>query len=78
MDLSDDIEVIGDAGKGTAIGDSGTGATTCGDMGTGIDIGDDSGIGVGDAGSGSDNNASMLLIAARTPTIKPADLTVEK
>ena len=56
-----------------------TGFATCGDMGTGIDIGDDSGIGVGGAGSGSDNDtSSMLLIAARTPTIKPADLIVEK
>ena len=73
-----DIDMIGDAGIGTGIGDAGTGVATCGDMVTGADIGDDNGIGVGDAGSGSDNNASMLLIAARTPTIKLADLTVEK
>ena len=48
--------MIGDAGIGTGIGDAGTGVATCGDMGTGIDIGDDSGISVGDAGSGSDND----------------------
>ena len=70
--------MIGDAGIGTGIGDAGTDVATCGDMGTGVDIGDDNGISVGDAGSASDNNASMLPIAARTPTIKPADLIVEK